>query len=115
MLALRELVIKTAATTAGVGEIDETLKWGEPAYLTKNKAGSTVQMDWKAKSPTSYALYFNCNTNLVDGFRTMFPRDFGFEGRRALVFQLDQTLHHDAVVFCIAASFTYHLKQTERR
>lgn len=43
MLALRELVLKTAVRTPGVGDIDETLKWGEPAYVTVNKAGSTVQ------------------------------------------------------------------------
>jgi hypothetical protein len=31
-LALRELVLQVAATTEGVGELEESLKWGEPAY-----------------------------------------------------------------------------------
>jgi hypothetical protein len=42
LLVLRQLILDIAAATDGVGEIEETLKWGEPAYLTKNKGGSTV-------------------------------------------------------------------------
>lgn len=36
---LRELVIDTAAETEGIYELEETLKWGEPSFVTKN--GST--------------------------------------------------------------------------
>ena len=47
MLAIRELVFETAAKTKGVGELQETLKWGEPAYVTaETKSGSTLRMDW---------------------------------------------------------------------
>ena len=109
MLALRELVLQTAATTPKAGDIEETLKWGEPAYVCKNKAGSTVRMDWKPKSPANYALYFNCQTRLVENVRQMFPHDFQFEGNRALVLQLDQRLPQDAVAFCVAAALTYFI------
>ena len=34
LLALRELIFKTAASTKGVGKLEETLRWGEPAYIT---------------------------------------------------------------------------------
>jgi hypothetical protein len=110
LLALRELVFRTAAATNGVGEIEETLKWGEPAYVTKNKSGSTVRMDWKKSDPDHYALYFHCQTNLVDTFRTLFPHDFKFEGNRALVFPLESDVPQDSLAMCIAASLTYHLK-----
>lgn len=76
LLALRELVFRTAAATPGVGAIEETLKWGEPAYVTPNKAGSTVRIDWKAKDHEHYAMYFHCQTGLVETFRSLFPRDF---------------------------------------
>ena len=50
LLFLRRLIIETAATTEGVGELEETLKWGEPSYLTpQTKSGSTVRIDWKKK------------------------------------------------------------------
>jgi hypothetical protein len=111
LLALRELVFRTAAATPGVGAIEETLKWGEPAYVTPSKAGSTVRIDWKAKDPGHYAMYFNCQTGLVETFRSLFPQDFKFEGNRALLFAIDDRVPTDALSWCVAASLTYHLKR----
>ena len=111
LLALRELVFQAAAAAEGVGEIEETLRWGEPAYVTRNKSGSTVRMDWKKKDPVHYAMYFNCQTNLVETFRTMFPNDFKFEGNRALVFSLEDKVPRDSLAMCVVASLTYHSKK----
>ena len=111
LLALRELVFRTAESTDGVGKIEESLKWGQPAYVTKNKSGSTVRIDWKKTDPNHYAMYFHCQTRLVETFRAMFPRDFKFEGNRALVFSLTDEVPQDALTVCIAASLTYHLKK----
>lgn len=111
LLALRELVFQTAASTVGVGEIEESLKWGEPAYVPKNKGGSTIRMDWKKKDPDQYAIYFNCQTNLVATFQTLFPNDFKFEGNRALVLPLAGKMPKDSLSICIAASLTYHLRK----
>jgi hypothetical protein len=112
MLELRELVFQAAASTEGVGPIEETLKWGEPAYVTSaTKSGSTVRMDWKPSKPEQFALYFHCQTNLVETFRTLFPHDFEFQGNRALVFKVGERIPKDAVAFCISASLTYHLRK----
>ena len=109
LLRLRELIFSTAAATPGVGEIEETLKWGEPAYLTsQSKSGSTVRLGWKKARPTQYAIYFNCQTTLVESFRTLFPHDFDFEGNRALVFDEAASVPSDALTHCIAAALTYH-------
>jgi len=67
LMLLRKLVIDTASETEGVNSIEETLKWGEPSYLTKG--GSTIRMDWKELKPDQYAMYFNCKTKLVDTFK----------------------------------------------
>ncbi len=109
LLALRQLVLDTAASTEGVGAIDETLRWGEPAYVTQNKKGSTVRIDRK-KGLDSYAIYFNCNTTLVDTFRSMFPHSFHFEGNRALVFDAKDALPKEELAFCIGMALTYHLR-----
>jgi Domain of unknown function (DU1801) len=115
LLALRQLVIDTAASTAGVGALEETLKWGEPAYVTaQSKAGSTVRIDRK-KNQDRYAIYFNCNTTLVDTFRSLFPRTFSFEGNRALVFDLNDPLPVEELGFCIAMALTYHQKKNAPR
>ena len=110
LLVLRQLILDTAASTQGVGEIEETLKWGEPAYVTtQTRSGSTVRIDCK-KDQDRYAIYFNCNTTLVDTFRSMFPHTFEFEGNRALVFGLKDALPAKELAFCIAMALTYHRK-----
>ncbi len=44
LMALRELVFDTAARTAGVGRLSETLKWGQASYLTaESGSGTTVR------------------------------------------------------------------------
>jgi Domain of unknown function (DU1801) len=110
LLALRQLILDTAASTDGVGAIDETLKWGEPAYVTLNKKGSTVRIDRK-KDLDRYAIYFNCNTTLVDTFRSMFPHSFSFEGNRAMVFELGDALPKEELAFCIGMALTYHQRK----
>jgi Domain of unknown function (DU1801) len=109
LLALRELIFKTAASTPGVGELEETLKWGEPAYVTsQSKSGSTVRIGWKKANPKQVAMYFHCQTNLIETFRTMFPNEFSFEGNRAIVFDETDDMPSDSLAVCIAASLTYH-------
>lgn len=109
LLLLRKLILETAAATDGVGRLEETLKWGEPAYVTRETGmGSTVRIDWKNATPNQYAIYFNCNTNLVETFRSLFPHDFRFEGHRALIFDVSDVVPTEALEFCIAAALTYH-------
>ncbi len=48
-MRLRQLVLDTAAALAEVGEVEETLKWGEPGYVTKT--GSIIRLGWKASRP----------------------------------------------------------------
>ncbi|CAM3328560.1 DUF1801 domain-containing protein [Zobellia roscoffensis] len=106
MLALRKLVLETAQEIEGINQLEETLKWGEPSYLTK--IGSTLRMDWKAKSPDQYALYFKCTSRLVETFKIVFKNTFQFEGKRAIVFKLDSKLPKEELVYCIKAALTYH-------
>lgn len=109
MLGLRAMVFEVAASTPGVGELQETLKWGEPAYLTAaSKSGSTIRMAPKKASHTQYALYFNCNTRLVDTFRTLFPTEFSYEGNRSIVFDTAKEVPAQALKFCISMALTYH-------
>jgi hypothetical protein len=112
LMALRQLIFDTAVRTAGVGELEEALKWGEPAYLTsKTKSGSTLRIAYKATKPSQYAMYFNCQTTLVDTYRTMFPNDFQFEGNRAIVFELAERLPKKELAWCITAALTYHQRR----
>ncbi|MGE0347857.1 DUF1801 domain-containing protein [Hydrogenophaga sp.] len=115
LMALRELILRIAATTEGVGGIEETLKWGEPAYVTPNRAGSTIRLDWKPNDPDHCAMYFNCQTTLVDTFRTLFPRELRFDGNRALLLPVQGEAPQDTLALCIAAALTYHLQKRRAR
>ena len=42
--------------------------------------------------PFDFALYFLCNTTLVDTFRQTFPDSFQFGGNRSLEFFIDKPL-----------------------
>ncbi len=109
LLALRALILEVAKAIAGVGAIEETLKWGEPAYVTsQSKSGSTIRIGWKKSNPSQYAIYFNCQTHLIESFRALFPSEFKFQGNRAIVFEDGEPLPKDALCFCIAAVLTYH-------
>lgn len=115
MLQLRQLILDTAVNIAAVGELEETLKWGEPSYLTSvSKSGSTIRIDWKQRSPEHYAMYFNCQTTLVSTYREMYKDQLVFEGNRSVVFRLDEPLERDAVAHCIAMALTYHLDKKQQ-
>ena len=63
LLFLRELIFRTAEEDQSIGLLEETLKWGEPSYLTPiTKSGSTVSIDWKKSNEGQYAIYFKCTT-----------------------------------------------------
>ena len=103
---LRGLVLETASEIESIEEVEETLKWGEPSYIAKK--GSTIRMDWKAKSPNQYALYFNCNTSLIETFKTVYGNLFKYEKNRAILFDLNEEVPQKEVKECIAMALKYH-------
>lgn len=106
MMALRKIIIDTAAQSAEIGPLEETLKWGEPSYLAKK--GSTVRLAWKAKNPDQYGLYFQCQTSLVETFRELYPDQLKFDGNRAILFDSDDLVPEEVVSHCISLSLNYH-------
>ena len=112
LLAIRELIFDTAQKTDGVGEIEETLKWSEPAYLTvRPKCGSTIRLNAVSKEPDKVAAYFICTTNLVSRFREQYPDQFEYRDNRALVFDIKDDISHEALSHCFAMALTYHLRK----
>ena len=106
MMRLRQLVLDTASETEGIKALEKTLKWGVPSYLTKG--GSTLRIDWKAKVPDQYAMYFNCDTSLVATFKELYGDLFTFEGNRAIVFGENYVLPIDQLQHCVSLALTYH-------
>ncbi len=110
LLYLRELILDVAKNTEGVGSIEETLKWDQLSYLTsETKSGTTIRIDWRPQKPDEYALYVNCKTNLIDQYTTLFPKEFSYEGNRAIVFNINEKIPEDALRICIQIALRYHL------
>ncbi len=112
LLGLRELILKTAASTEGVGTLSETLKWGQPSYRpVKSGVGTTVRIDRDKSAPDTYAVYVHCQTGLVDTFRELYPNTFRFAGNRALVFRTSEEVPEVELSHCVALALTYHQRK----
>ena len=97
-------MIFAVAQAEDVGPLTETLKWGEPAYLTAaSKAGSTIRLGRVEDRP---AVFFNCNTTLVAGFRETFGGALDTRGNRAVLLAPP-----DALALCLARALTYHRRK----
>jgi hypothetical protein len=107
---LRDLIIETASEIPEIKEIEETLKWGEPSYLVKK--GSTIRIDWKAKKPDQYAMYFKCTSKLVPTFREVYGDRFKYENNRAILFNLNDSIPKNELKDCIALALQYHTLKT---
>jgi hypothetical protein len=116
LLRVRALIFETAAEQDGVGQIEETLKWGQPAYLTSETgSGSTVRIDAVKGEADGFAVYFHCQTNLVQTFRQLYPERFDFEGNRALRFRAGDDLPETELKHCLALALTYHRRRATAR
>jgi len=112
LMALREMVFDVAGRTAGVGPLTETLKWGQPSYLTEETgSGSTVRIDRLKDGEGGYAVYFHCQSGLVGQFRELYPDTFKYEGERAIVFVASDRVPMRAFGHCLALALTHHLRK----
>lgn len=101
LMRLRKLILDTAKTV-GAGEIEETLRWGQPSYLAKK--GSTIRID--AAGDGGVAIYFICHTDLVARFRERYP-ELSYEGNRAILLDARGPFPETALSHCVALALTY--------
>ncbi len=114
-LELRAQIFDVARGTAGVGPLTETLKWGEPAYLTEaTRAGTTIRLGWDRVSAAPKVL-FNCQTTLIEECRQRFPTEFRYEKSRAILLPVSDPYPKAALDICLIAALTYHLRKQGRR
>ena len=112
LLALRRLILDTARATKGVGAIEETLKWGQPSYLTTaTKSGSTIRIDRLKSTANGYAVFFHCQTDLVETFRQLYPTELSYGGNRSILLDAEDAVPEAALRHCVALALTYHLRK----
>ena len=110
LLNIRAMIFDVAAGNPSIGAIQETLKWGQPSYLTHApKSGTTIRLgvDKATDNPT---IFVHCQTNLLARYRTFYPDTFDFSSNRALIIKspvedVEAELRHS-----IGLALTYHEK-----
>ncbi|MEE9322284.1 MAG: DUF1801 domain-containing protein [Granulosicoccus sp.] len=113
LMLVRQLIF-SAAAIEGVGPITETLKWGQPAYLTEiSKSGTTIRLGSNADTG-SYAVYFHCQTTLLASFREMYSDVFRYEGNRAIVFDISDHIPENELMVCLTMALCYHRDKVAR-
>jgi len=110
LLELRRLILETANCNERIGDLQETLKWGQPSYLpVRPKTGTTIRIDRDPGEESGIALFVNCRTSLVSEWRGLFPH-LTYGGDRSVHLRLDAPLPEDALRQMIAMALTYHRK-----
>ena len=113
--ALRRLILDTARKTEGVGALAETLKWGQVSYLTsESRSGSTIRIDQVKSTAGRTAVYFHCQTNLVETFRELYPH-LRYGGNRSILLDANDELPEAELRHCVALALTYHLNKLKPR
>ena len=105
---LRDLIFVVAQADARIGPLQESLKWGEPAYRPLSGVGSTVRLAVPRDRPNLCGVFFICSTGLVDGFRATFP-EMTYAGNRAILIDPAADIP-DGLAACLHRALSYHLK-----
>lgn len=115
LMQVRDLIFDAAAGIDGVGQLQETLRWGEPSYLTaESGGGSTIRLA-PDKASGAAALHFICHTKLVEEFRRLYPDTLHFKGERSIILGDDKRIDEPALQHCIGLALTYHLRKKRGR
>lgn len=105
LLELRKLILEVAKEME-LDQLEETLKWREPSFLSPK--GSTVRIDWKKKRPEEFAIFFKCTSKIVPTIRAVYGDFFNYENNRALWFSLDEKLPKKELKTCVRMALDYH-------
>ncbi|WP_305985636.1 DUF1801 domain-containing protein [Roseibium sp. MMSF_3544] len=112
---LREIILETAASTEDAGTLEETLKWGQPSFVSvKPRTGTTIRIDRDKTDAGDVALFVNCQTSLVSDWRTLFPH-LRFGGDRSVHFSLGEDLPENEIRHMVAMALTYHTRKSARK
>ncbi len=111
LIELCSLILEVALSIDEVGELEETLKWGQPSYLpSKTKSGTSIRIDADTRFGLDYALYVNCKTNLVENWRELYPA-LKYGSNRSVHFSVDDELEKEKIKHMIAMALTYFLNR----
>lgn len=109
VLDLRELLLRIAGDDPRIGAVTETLKWGQPAYVTPT--GTTVRFAPARSRSDAVGVYTSCQTPLVAEFEEAHGDLFEYDGVRGIHVQCGSGEGMDALGEHLRAAMTYKSRQ----
>ncbi|MCF2870854.1 DUF1801 domain-containing protein [Octadecabacter sp. G9-8] len=104
LLTLRDLIFDTAAPLP-IGQITESLKWGQPSYTTN----TATPIRLGVTKTNDIAILTHCQSTVMSDFRALAPPDMRFDGNRALHLDPTDTIPLNDITPLIRAALTYRL------
>lgn len=91
LMHLRHLIFHTASGNESIGPMEETLKWGQPSYLTsKSKSGTTIRINHIKSKPGQYGLYVHCQTSPIGMYLEIYPDVLNFDSKGMIAWPLTE-------------------------
>ena len=113
LLEVRALIFQVQQADSDIGELDETLRWGEVSYLTgQSKSGSMVRLAMTRSGDP--AVFFHCGTTLIERFRGQYGHVFEFDSNRALILTRPVAETKAELLDCLRQAFRYKLDNVNR-
>jgi hypothetical protein len=114
LLMLRRLIFDMASKTAGVGLLEETLKWDSPSYLTsETQSGTTIRIDQVGNEKGMYGIFVHCQSNVVKEFKQKVSRPLKFDSTRGIILDAKDDIPEEINYF-IYLALTYHLRKKKK-
>lgn len=104
LLTIRQLIIDISAELTPHEKLVENLKWNQPTYTAK--AGTPIRIG--IFEETKIALFFHCQTTLIEQFRELFADSLVFSKNRAIIMDPTKPLPINDLKLCIQMGLTYH-------
>ncbi len=110
LLVLRALIFDVAAELPAVGRIEETLRWGQPSYITpESKSGSMLRLG--VPKGARFGVFVHCQSQLIPEYLTTFPAWDRVEGTRAVLFDRPSEIEPLRHGWLIKRALTYHIRK----
>lgn len=113
LLTLRALIFSTAEQLPQIGRLEETLRWGQPAYLTPDtKAGTTLRLG--PHKAARFALFVPCQSRVIPDYIAAFPAWDRIDGTRAVLFERAEDVEPLRHGWLIRHALSYKLPKRQR-
>ena len=109
LLALRRLIFDTAKTDSGRRRAGGNPEMGTAELSHAGDQERQHDPDRPGEiGRRRYAVYFHCQTDLVETFRELYPTEFNYGGNRSILLDADRDSSETALRHCVALALTYH-------